>query len=393
MKNYTASDVLRVAKRLNNTRRKFLLVNPLQGKHLPVSPTAALDMMNALGRQVAEKFPDARLVIGFAETATAIGAVVAKNLSNECIYLQTTRETFAGTFVEFLEEHSHAPEQKLYAENFAALLERTPSVVFVDDELSTGQTLLNIFSQLIEKFPALTDKKLCAASIISRLSPESQIAFGIVGIKPVALVELEPSTFDVEKFSVRPAQEVQCGMRNAQCVMKKFSADARRGVKIGEYFAQCEGVGKFVVDLLKSENISGEVLVLGTEEFMLPAIIAARSLERENFSVVTHSTTRSPIGISRDENYPVCEGYRLRSFYDATRTTFIYNLKFYDAAVIVTDAKFQIRDDSKRGESIQDFATSNRAIWMQRHVASAGADDLIAALNVHGVEKIFIVRC
>ena len=366
MKNYTASDVLRVAKRLNNTRRKFLLVNPLQGKHLPVSPTVALDMMNALGRAVAEKFPDARLVIGFAETATAIGAVVAKNLSDECIYLQTTRETFAGQFVEFLEEHSHAPEQKIFAENFAALLEQTPAVVFVDDELSTGQTLLNIVNQLQEKFPALTDKKICAASIISRLSAESRLAFGIVGIKPVALVELSPATFDVEKFSVQPAQSIEpAQITSSQFLVPSSLQNARRGVKVGEYFAQCEGVGKFVVDMLRRENISGEVLVVGTEEFMLPAIVAARELERENFSVVTHSTTRSPIGISRDENYPVRAGYRLRSFYDATRTTFIYNLKFYDAAVIVTDA--------------ENF--------------SAGAEDLVAALNVHGVEKIFIVRC
>ena len=88
---YTAEKILRLAKRFNNARRNYLLVNPLQGKHLPTRPTDALDMMNALGSKVAEKFSAARLVIGFAETATAIGAVVAKNLSDECFYLQTTR--------------------------------------------------------------------------------------------------------------------------------------------------------------------------------------------------------------------------------------------------------------------------------------------------------------
>lgn len=68
---YTAADTLRIAKRYNNPKRSYLLVNPLQAKHIPVSPAAALEMMGALGDQVAAKYPEARLVIGFAETATA----------------------------------------------------------------------------------------------------------------------------------------------------------------------------------------------------------------------------------------------------------------------------------------------------------------------------------
>ena len=73
---YTADDVLRVARRHRNEKRSYLLVNPLQGKHMPVAPGRALTMMKALGEKVAAAHPAARLVIGFAETATAIGAVV-----------------------------------------------------------------------------------------------------------------------------------------------------------------------------------------------------------------------------------------------------------------------------------------------------------------------------
>ena len=360
MKIYTADDVLRVAKRFNNKKRNYLLVNPLQGKHLPTSPTAALEMMDALGFKVAQKFSSARMVIGFAETATAIGAVVAKNLSDECFYLQTTRENFAGKFIEFLEEHSHAPEQKLYAENFS--VERTPEVVFVDDELSTGKTLLNIVRQLKNKFPALNDKKICAASIINRLSEENLAALAEENIFCEYLVKLPQNSFDAENFSVEAAQAVEPIKEDILIHEINFS-DTRRGVKIGNYFAQCAAGGKFIVNLLKRENISGEVLIVGTEEFILPAIIAGRSLEAENFSVVTHSTTRSPIGICKEKNYPIREGFKLRSFYDATRTTFIYNLKFYDAAIIMSDSK--------------NF--------------SAGLEDLISALSVHGVGKIFFI--
>lgn len=361
MKIYTADEVLRLAKRLNNTRRNFLLVNPLQGKHLPTKPSAALEMMNALGERVAKNFPAARLVIGFAETATAIGAVVAKNLSDDCFYLQTTRENFDGTFINFLEEHSHAPEQKLFAENFSARLNQTPEIVFVDDELSTGKTLLNIVRQLKAQFPVLNDKKICAASIINRLSAENLAALAEENISCVSIVKLE-KIFDADKFSVEPAQIVQAVQKNFSLHEVNFIADARRGVTIGEYFAQCGAAGHFVVNMLKRENISGEILILGTEEFMLPAILTGNRLEAENFSVVTHSTTRSPIGISSEENYPIREGFKLKSFYDSARTTFIYNLQPCAAAIIMTDAK--------------NFST--------------GIEDLVAVLKT---DKIFVVRC
>ena len=362
--NYTAAEVLLVAKRFNNTRRNYLLVNPLQGKHLPVSPTVALEMMNSLGQRVAEKFSSARLVIGFAETATAIGALVAKNLSDGCFYLQTTRENFPGNFVEFLEEHSHAPEQKLFADNLSTLIDTAPAVVFVDDELSTGKTLRNIVLQLKRNFPALDGKKICAASIINRLSDENLAALADENISCVSLVTLD-ETFDASNFQVTEAQSVTPVDKKFSSHELKFTVDPRKGVEIGSYFAQCDAAGNFVVDRLKRENISGDVLILGTEEFMLPAIVAGSRLEAENFRVVTHSSTRSPIGIRDAENYPIRAGFKLRSFYDATRTTFVYNLRHYDAAVVMTNA--------------QNF--------------SAGLDDLLGALDVHGVDKIFVVRC
>ena len=90
MKNkYSENDVLRLAKRHHNTKRTYLLINPLQAKHLPVSPSKSLEMMTCLGKQIARKYPTARLVIGFAETATAIAATVAGCLDPECKYIHT----------------------------------------------------------------------------------------------------------------------------------------------------------------------------------------------------------------------------------------------------------------------------------------------------------------
>ena len=75
MKEYAEQDVLQLGKRIHNTKRSYLLVNPLQAKHIPVSPTKTYEMSQALGKLLYQTAPDARMVIGFAETATAIAAL------------------------------------------------------------------------------------------------------------------------------------------------------------------------------------------------------------------------------------------------------------------------------------------------------------------------------
>ena len=45
---YRESDLVCVAKRLNNKKRGYLVVNRLQGKHIPVRPAQALELFESL---------------------------------------------------------------------------------------------------------------------------------------------------------------------------------------------------------------------------------------------------------------------------------------------------------------------------------------------------------
>ena len=51
-----------------------------------------------------------------------------------------------------------------------------------------------------------------------------------------------------------------------------------------------------------------------------------------------HATTRSPIEISDDREYPLVNRTPLYSLYEKDRRTFIYNLSVYDCVIVVTDA-------------------------------------------------------
>ena len=371
MHTYTAEETVVLAKRLNNSKRTYLLVNPLQAKHLPVSPADALEMMACLGRQLAARYPAARLVIGFAETATAIGAAVAGCLGPGCMYLHTTREPCPGTdgWICFQEEHSHAVEQRLYGGQLAQWAEASPQIIFVDDELSTGKTLINIVSQLRTQFPALREKEIVAASIVSRLSEAHERRLAEAGIQSECLVRLphEDFTAQVAPYEITAAEPPDTQAAAAEPEMlypESVFQNPRLGVEISAYTAHCRQQAEALAERLPFVPGSS-LLVLGTEECMYPALMLGRVLEKRGFPVRCHASTRSPIGICREMGYPIRSGYRLHSFYDAERTTFLYNLNRYDGAVILTDTP---ADDSR------------------------AVSDLLNALGHHGCRKAVIVE-
>ena len=242
IKRYSVEQLMRLAKRFHNTKRTYLLVDPLQGKHIPVSPKASLAMMRTLGGELSREFPGTKLVVGFAETATAIGAAVAECMGRDCTYIQTTREevTEVSRWIEFQEEHSHATEQKLSADGFAAALGDTDTVIFVDDEFSTGKTLINMIEQMRDEFPQLCDKRIVAASVINRMSDENISRLESHGMICRQLLKIEniDYTDTVNAFNIRGADDLPeaDSMIKASCLTKPDPRTTpRTGVKIGEY--------------------------------------------------------------------------------------------------------------------------------------------------------------
>lgn len=346
MPDYTNENTLRIAKRFQNPKRSYLLVNPLQAKHIPVQPSAALNMMGTLGDLLARKYPKTKLVIGFAETATAIGAAVASRMGPDCVYVHTTREEFppAKHWIEFLEEHSHAVEQKLNGDSLVEWLSRTDSVILVDDEISTGKTLMNMVSELKGQYPALSEKTIVAASILNRVSPENEMRMAQAGIQSEYLVKLpqEDYTSRVEKIEIRAADEVEAKALSFQYAKLSCGTlkDPRLGLPVGDYQRSCMDVAEaFIAQMMHAIRPGSRILTLGTEECMYPALILGDLLEQaeKGCCVRCHATTRSPIGICAEKEYPIFSGSKIQSFYANDRTTYIYDMDAYDAVIVVSD--------------------------------------------------------
>ncbi|WP_245606417.1 phosphoribosyltransferase domain-containing protein [Streptomyces himastatinicus] len=135
-----------------NPKRAHLLVSNVLGKHVPQRPAAVHGAGVALGREVRALLgdePAARaVVLGYAETATGLGHSVADGLAL-APYLHSTRRPVAGvpTVGGFEEEHSHATSHLLLPED-PRLLATDGPLVLVDDEFSTGRTVLNTIAAL-----------------------------------------------------------------------------------------------------------------------------------------------------------------------------------------------------------------------------------------------------
>ena len=164
---YTVDQLVRLARRENNSIRPYLFVNPLQGKHIPTNPRDAADMCQAIAEKINAAYPDDLLyVIGFAETATGIAACTASFLKNAVYYQNTTREYAGEACISFSEVHSHATDQLLRSAGLFDVFRPQPQragEAVPAGALAQGEKSLAIRLTLGSDAAALTDAEIEAA--------------------------------------------------------------------------------------------------------------------------------------------------------------------------------------------------------------------------------------
>ncbi|MFF7879957.1 phosphoribosyltransferase [Streptomyces sp. NPDC007896] len=323
------SDLLGLALR-RNPRRAHLLVSNVLGKHVPQSPSVVYGHGFALGRRVRELLgtEDARaaVVLGYAETATGLGHCVADGVGL-APYLHSTRRPVPGvdTAGGFEESHSHATSHLLLPEN-PALLAGAGPLVLVDDEFSTGNTVLNTIRDLHARYPrdryvvvALVDMR--SAADLGRLAEFATE----IGAR-VDLIAAARGTVNLPEGVLEKGQAL---VTEHETTERGEPADSRRGhpgaarVELGwprglpdggrhgftpghriRLDAALPAMAARVADALPEG--ARRVLVLGFEELMYAPLRLARELEQVVPAEVRYSTTtRSPVLALDDPGYAI----------------------------------------------------------------------------------------
>ena len=190
------------------------------------------------------------------------------------------------------------------------------------------------------------------ASIINRLDDQKINEFLSDNIKFEFLLSLKTidSFANLNDINISQASVFQ---DHGSCTYTYIKASTqlpniRFGQEIKHYFSCIDKISDDILPQI-SAAYAKTILVLGTEECMLPALIFAKHLSEmyNKAAIYSHSTTRSPIGISNQRQYPLHSGYILPSLYCPDRTTYVYNLKHYDLVLIVTDAHDIVHDSVK----------------------------------------------
>jgi hypothetical protein len=291
-------DLLGFAARAN-PRRAFLFLSKVLGKHYPASPAA----MEAIHRHLAAAIPagDGPVVfIGMAETATGLAQGVFEawwraQSDPVALCLQTTRYRIeTARHLVFEETHSHAPRVFLHLprdETLRARFAAARRVVLVDDELSTGNTFVNLLRVLRGLMPRLAAVHL--ATICDFMGAARDEVRARIRL-PCTIGAAVSGSWQFTRHD----REIPAGAA-AQCAdgCEVRLADNGHG-RLGR--ASCLAPPEALVRRLAAEPVDGPTLVLGTGEFMHAAFVLARALAARGVETVVQATTRSPIRVWGD---------------------------------------------------------------------------------------------
>ncbi|MFH8987050.1 phosphoribosyltransferase [Streptomyces sp. NPDC017940] len=366
-------DLLGLALR-RNPKRAHLLVSNVLGKHVPQHPSVIWRSGYDLGVRVRDLLGEGdaarAVVLGYAETATGLGHSVADGVAL-APYLHSTRRPVAG--VEraggFEEAHSHATSHLLLPED-PRLLAGDGALVLVDDEFSTGNTVLNTIRALHARFPR---ERYVVVALVDMRTPEDRdrldafarelgarvdlvaLASGTVRLPEGVLAQGQALVAEHEAAAEAAGAPVPaaCGERAPVTrVDLGWPAGVPDGGRHGftpahreRLEAELPGMAERVAAALPAG--ARRVLVLGFEELMYAPLALGTALEerlgRTGTEVRYSTTTRSPVLAVDDPGYAI----RTRLVFpahddpaDGPGPRFAYNVAGggFDAVVAVVDS-------------------------------------------------------
>ena len=380
------NDLIVMANRANNEKRNFLFVSKILGKHIEVKPNVCKAMgyilaslicgENSNTKDIIDSFKNKNnlkgllnisyeceekiTVLGFAETATGLGMSVASAIKNS-FYLTTTRENIIdiNSIFNFEEEHSHATTHKCYLENLDRLIS-SERIILVDDEITTGKSMLNIIRELkkvtgVNKYSILSVLDWRGKEYLDlyeNFKKENKVEIEVLSLISGSIKNSDKTIYYDEIKTNKLEEKIEINDLTGQLERKIYkikenisesylSDTGRFGTsyeKIRSLEEKCERIAK---EINKKIGEDKKVLVLGHgENIYIPSRIASYL----DGDIKFKSTTRSPIYCSDKEGYPIIEKH---SFLDRGVEYYFYNKskieEEFDYVVLLVETELGIK--------------------------------------------------
>ncbi|MFZ3481776.1 phosphoribosyltransferase domain-containing protein [Sphingomonas sp. 3-13AW] len=314
-----------------NPKRGFLIVSKVLGRHIPACPSDFRQAMNDLSDMLPSQLPGPVLIVGMAETATALGqgvhaGYVGGTGRDDVYYVQSTRQVDWNTpLLAFEEAHSHATSHLILQPRTAEMREvyRTArTLIIVDDECSTGNTFLESATALLKVMPAV--QRIETAVLTDWSGGEYLDRMPRPATRHYLLAGKLTWTPDPEAV----ARAALAASSNGHGKAPKSGTPARYGIRDPH-----EGVPpqrELLYDLT-----GRRVLVLGECEFTYPALLLAEKLADAGNDVRIQAITRSPVM----EGGAIGDTAHFDDPYGSGAPCFLYNAltPTYDDVVVVSE--------------------------------------------------------
>ena len=281
------------------------------------------------------------VVVGYAETATALGHCVGAALGAPSLH--STRRPVAGVApaAGFAEEHSHATEHLLLPADPRFLADAS-TLVLVDDEISTGKTVLNTVRALHADSPR---ERYVVAALVDLRSPDDQERFAALGREIGARVDVVALTSGTIALPGDVLERAPLVVAEQSARQELLSADGtdgtdgtgRAGGPDGDPAAARAAVSRraawedgvreggrhgfsvedetvlrarsaALAEDLARDLVGDDVLVLGFEELMYAPLLVGVALTAavsDSVRVRYSTTTRSPVLSLDDPGYAI----------------------------------------------------------------------------------------
>jgi pyrimidine operon attenuation protein/uracil phosphoribosyltransferase len=326
------------------------------------------------------------VTIGYAETATGLGQLVAEMLGT--YYLHSTRHAAIGEdavrpYGRFEEAHSHATSHQLLPTRHSAVRSAS-TVVLVDDELSTGATVINTIREL---HAVSAHEQYVIASLIDLRSADDDaaldalaaelgchigvVALGVGSIHlPAGLPETAASFIDQAPDA--PVRDLAPG--SIRIIDAAATVPAIRSPRFGVDAGTATSAAATIAATLR-DGLDGasRVLVLGTEEFMALPLAVAHALDQQLSAgrVLFSTSTRSPIFVHDEPGYPIRSSVIFGSHdstLDGPGTRFAYNVanpdQRFDAVVVLPEPGTAVADLTGPGSISEAIAASGTEVHL-----------------------------
>lgn len=333
---YPTEQLLDYASRLN-PKRGFLFVSRVLGRHIPVKPSVSRIVTRELASELDIDLPGPVLFIAMAETAIGLGQAVFEDYSRlsgreDLVFIHSTRYRLDREIaLEFVESHSHATDHIVYLpqeKEHRRLFERARSLVIVDDEASTGNTLVNLSRACCSRIQSLEQVR---AVVITDWRSQNSRAANRQSIP----VDFDTVSILDGEYSFKPNPDALIAVMppvTGNGELKDFILEPDKDWgRLGTCGIVADDYIETLVDGVNL-NPHEKILVLGTGEFSYPPFLLAEALEKRGSDVRFQCLTRSPIR----EGFAIGSSMAFLDNYDDGITNFIYNVTAgqYDRVLI-----------------------------------------------------------